>query len=618
MVSDPVDSSARSWAGFRRGRQRAAVLRALLLGAGVAVVLFCAWYAWDRIIIGSVIERGLELVGEVLDPKREPLPNPPTPTGGRRDSDDPVPASAEVASPNLQSRLALWDDELTRWGVDPDAVAERLIRAYSLADLRARALLTHLTGCDFGADREEWRQWLKGRSRSRDTSIAMTGGRRPVRLQHRWSAPVGLTAWYSTLFAIDGTIFIASLGSAIGDPTDSADGVVRVDGKTGDASVIFTPADPGNRDVVGIASGGPLRLFAASRNGFVYCIRHDGELIWKAPLAGPAVTPPLGLDLNSDTHSDVVVLNQAGKLVALNGVTGKTIWVATVAKPPPAARSSGDDPIVRPSVALIGDRARPALLATTTEGHVARIDARSGRIDWHGSLSSGTRGCPIGLNPRRYSGNGGVTISLTGAVWTLSADAERLICRTDWVLPITPAAHVFSSPRGLVRRYARGTGPLIIACIGSASRPSGNSVCAFGDEGLVWRFPPGGNIWATPAVADVNNDKASDLLVASVVPGDAGELRGLLTVISDNGQFLARAPLPHAAETSPLVSDVDGDDKLEILVADQSGLLHCFATQSPGAVEWGSLGGDSHNTMNSDAAFEFGQTPFGYQAAWRP
>jgi hypothetical protein len=63
---------------------------------------------------------------------------------------------------------------------------------------------------------------------------------------------------------------------------------------------------------------------------------------------------------------------------------------------------------------------------------------------------------------------------------------------------------------------------------------------------------------------------------------------------------------------------VDGDGRLELLVADQAGWLCCFATERIGPVEWGLLGGDSHNTRNRQHAYSFGQVPAGAQWNWKP
>jgi outer membrane protein assembly factor BamB len=55
-----------------------------------------------------------------------------------------------------------------------------------------------------------------------------------------------------------------------------------------------------------------------------------------------------------------------------------------------------------------------------------------------------------------------------------------------------------------------------------------------------------------------------------------------------NGKEIKKLKLPgKGAEASPFVGDVDGDGKLEILIADLDGNLYCFDTGSKGKVEVG-------------------------------
>jgi hypothetical protein len=137
-------------------------------------------------------------------------------------------------------------------------------------------------------------------------------------------------------------------------------------------------------------------------------------------------------------------------------------------------------------------------------------------------------------------------------------------------------------------------------------------------KGIAWRYGVDGAIWGTPAIADLNGDHDPEIIVGSIVPGADGHPTGLLSIVSRDGHLLRREALPAAIECSPVVADVDGDGRLDILVADQSGLLHAVTTGSIGPVEWGLFGGDSHNTRNAVNAYAYGQLPVGRQWAWKP
>jgi hypothetical protein len=160
--------------------------------------------------------------------------------------------------------------------------------------------------------------------------------------------------------------------------------------------------------------------------------------------------------------------------------------------------------------------------------------------------------------------------------------------------------------------------PTVLACPTGEHGGRHGGVCLLEPEGVRWRFAVGGAVWGTPAVADLNGDRLSEIVLSSSEPNAEGQLRGAITIVSQAGQCLYRLPLDAPIDCSPVVADVDGDNLLEVLVADQAGWLHCFKTDRFGPVKWGLFGGDSRNTRNAANAYAFGQTPFGHQWRWKP
>jgi outer membrane protein assembly factor BamB len=144
-----------------------------------------------------------------------------------------------------------------------------------------RRLLTHVTGVDYGDRAPDWERWLQARKRLANGQQPSIPPRERVDLSERWTARIGLTSFFSTLIPLDGRIYASSLGAAFDDPADRADGVVRIDGRSGEALLIFEPPEKGPRDILGIAYADNT-VFAACRNGFVYALELDGRLRWKS------------------------------------------------------------------------------------------------------------------------------------------------------------------------------------------------------------------------------------------------------------------------------------------------------------------------------------------------
>lgn len=494
-----------------------------------------------------------------------------------------------------------------------DDLVTLLCKDYPLEDQRVRLLLAHISGADYGDRKKDWARWHEAQRRLRAGKTPEVSRREAVRLEKLWEARIGLTAWFSTIVSLDGTIFVASLGADFDDPQDEADGVVQVDGASGTSSLFFTPPSShrGPRDVIGLAAGDE-GLFVACRNGSVYYVTARGEISWGTHAGDPVVAPPLAVDTNHDGVMDVVVVTREANIVALSGRSGKTTWVTRIAQP------SVNDEMVGATLALgdvlAGDDQE--LIATTPLGNVHVLSVRSGKTLWTDRLAAGTvagiicRPGPPSLGPRAF------VADRAARVWALADAGESVELVQTATLALREADTLIAGLRSIVIDPEQP--PFLIAC------PTGDylghlgGVCVLDPDGIRWRLGIDGAIWATPAVADLNGDGNAEIVVTSIGRPTDDQVAGVLSVLSSTGHCLKRVSLPAPVECSPVVADVDGDAYLEVLVAEQSGRLHCFGTGIYGPVQWGMFGGDSHNTRNQANAFAFGQAPFGYQWQWRP
>lgn len=537
----------------------------------------------------------------------------------------------ERADTPLKVRAALdhWETE-TRpsWEARTDELITLLYWRYPLEDQRVRLLLSRVAGADYGNRREDWKRWFDARRQlQRGLSPRVAQGE-AVALRPRWVAPVGLTAWFTTILPLDGQIYVASLGTGFNDSADTADGIVRVDGASGAAELFFMPPPEhrGPRDVIGIAAGDNV-LFAACYNGSVYCVDARGHVLWHAHAGDPIVAPPLAADTNQDSVTDVVVVTRAGKVLALSGRQGKTSWVASVARP------AADQSLLGATLSLgnVVGQAGPELLVTLPPGQCHALALRTGRSLWSHELATGTVSGAFGAAYRNASGPPAYIGDRAGNVWSLVGVAQTPALRNTgrtvepvrwYALATRRDETLVAGLRMLARtRVPPGEGaatPLVLACLTREYAGNWGAVCALAADGPRWRWPVGGAIWATPAVADLNADRQSEIVVASIETLGDDQAVGVVSIVSAAGHCLRRMTVDAPIECSPVVADVDGDGRLEILVADQSGRLHCFATDGFGPVEWGLYGGDSHNTRNAANAYDYGQRAYGYQWQWRP
>ena len=520
----------------------------------------------------------------------------------------------------LNAALALWERETGRyWRNQPARLVARIFARHALTEPEVRRLLVFMTGADYGERVEDWRRWLADQHRLSTGRQPELPRRQRVVLEPLWSAPVGLTLSFSTILPIDGEIYVASCGRAYDDAGDDADGIVRVQARTGQASYLFVPDQAGPRDVLGLALADG-RLIAACRNGMIYAVGLDGRLQWKAAAGAKLASSPLVFESGERGPLLVAVVTETGKAVAINSANGRTVWVADVVSPglrslSGAAQAAASEPRLSASLALgdlVGD-GKPELIVLSAGGELRALSPDRGRVLLKRAGQSG------GLGGVVFGGGGGsqpqaYTADLEGGVWA--------VYRASQGVQVAPIAQLGArGPSGFVaplRVTAREELADVVACLaGRAGELPGALALLRGPE-LQWRYPLPGCAWGAPAVADLNGDGRVELAATSFGRDARGELAGWLDITSLEGHCLLRARLPAPAEAGPVVADVDGDGRVEVLVADRAGMLHCYRAAALGPIEWGVLGGDPRNTRHAANAYAFSQTPFGRQKRWTP
>lgn len=562
--------------------------RRILWLALIAILLVGGWYTLRSRGVDGSIRRGLTLL-----------------QGAQ--------SAAEV-----EAALAQWEREFGGLGRANDIINAMLDR-YPLSDLRVRELLVHVAGADYGDRTDDWKRWRDAQQRWQQGEQPKLQSGERVKLEKRWEAPVGLTAWFSTIIPLDGRIYIASLGAGFDVEGDDADGVVRVDGATGASEYIFRPQTRSGSDIIGIAAA-VNRLYAASRGGKIYAITFDGALLWEADIDGTVSSPPMAVDVNRDGMDDVIVTTRTGRVAALNGANGRIIWSLGGLRRPSAGTSRNDELAASATLACgrIASDTAPDILVALPDASVRILLSASGAPKLEQSERAGFLSGAVVCGDRPAGAPRAYFADHDARVWSLTRAERKLDLVPTWIA--AREATVIAVPRTI--ELLEGSAPAVLICTSGAAR-GGGSVALLDATGVRWRYVAEGAVWSTPVVANFHRDREKEagrreIAVCSVISDADGRQRGVLLILSIEGHLLRSLELPAPADAAPVICDVDGDQKLDLLIADRAGMMHCYATDGVGPVEWGMFLGDTHNTSNAVNAYSFGQSPFGYQTRWRP
>jgi hypothetical protein len=509
-----------------------------------------------------------------------------------------------------------WERQTARyWHARRDELINYLLKHGRLSDPRVRLLLARVSGADYGDRPDEWKRWLQTRKALEKGEQPRLTGLRRVRLEKRWEAPVGLTAWFTTILPLDGQIYVASLGSSFGDPHDAADGIVRVDGLSGQSELLFQPTESGPGDMLGIAANNN-GLVATCQNGLVYSVAVDGSMRWSARVGAGLCGPPLSLDLNRDGFDDVVVARRSGDCIALDGRNGTTLWTAAAPKRSKSGKGSdtGSGWAGLAAGSLTSDT-KLEIVVATFDGLLRVLAAENGSVRSESTISGGTVSGVVVSGGAGRTGPPAYLADRTGGIWAMIRSGRTMENMIAGELALHSDDTIIAPLRTLGRS---GGPPALVACTAGPYTADQATTVLLEPAGIRWRYPVGGAVWGAPAVGDISGDGEPELVICSISPGADQQPVGTVTVLSAAGQCVWRQVMPAPIECSPVIADVDGDMRLEVLVADQRGWLHCYATGRIGPVEWGLAAGDSHNTRNREHAYSFGQTPCWAQLRWKP
>ena len=389
-------------------------------------------------------------------------------------------------------------------------------------------------------------------------------------LSLKWRKKIGYSTYRTNPIFYNGFIVVGSNGSSYSKQKDRLDGLYFLDAQTGDIQTKAIGESYGDRDVNGVAVS-TEKIFWGDDNQAFFSYNWDGKLLWLNSVDGDVEGSPVLIDVNGDAALDVCFTTESGTVYMFDGKGGTIIWKHQAdfqqVWATPKTRSYMATPV---AIDANRDGTRDIIVGNRN-GRVYALEGKTGEVLWQFRVNT-----PSGIFSSIFiKGNTLYVAESYNVIYELNLKGE---VQHVHELGAVNEAHLFSSPVVSLD----GT-----IAIGSSSK-KGRKGIWFLTKKAGRKFFPIGNVTASPALADMDNDGKADFVVLSE--------SGWLYVFSTQGEMKRRYSLPYGGEATPLIADVDQDGVLELVLMTNDQFISCYDTNSTGEVLWGSFRGNPHNT----------------------
>ena len=396
-----------------------------------------------------------------------------------------------------------------------------------------------------------------------------------TKLDKLWEARVGVTTFRTTMAFANATVIIGTHGKTLKGLNERDDGVYVLDALTGKVRTMIKPPGSGDLDVGGIAVDGD-RVYFGTDNGWVVGASLSGNRLWSYQMQGKVRPAPALGDLNGDGQVDVVVGDEHGTLVALDGATGKRLWQAQTSENDYSAKGF----IAAAAIADLDGDGKLDVVAGARDGVLTAYHGADGRVLWQAAHNSGMHASPQVAD---FDGDGRVEVLAAWSysslavldgetgneLWgqTLSQDDGGIEGLFGTPVPLPGAPGVLIAP---VAWWGKEDGVVGVGPLDRAFK-------TFEDR-----------VSASAVVTDLDNDGVLEAII--------GTEKGALLALHADGGRAVLGTFPGGIEAPAMLADVDHDGRYELLVAARSGMLSCFRTGSTAKPFLARFrGNDAHN-----------------------
>lgn len=432
-----------------------------------------------------------------------------------------------------------------------------------------------------------------------------------------WENQVGITTFRTNIIHHDGKIIVGSNGKKSTQMNDDQDGVYVFQSDNGSRILRIDVLGIEVEDVNGVAAEGD-KLYFGNDNGYFFCYSlEDYEKIWEYWI--PSELPddyddradrhegdfndveaaPVLTDLNGDGKKDVVFTIEGLGLMALDGVTGRKIWHFLYVydfgsyMSSPAAYDLNKDGIA--DFVFGGKRDIDPEIQWDYQNVIYAISGKTGLPIWQHNVHSNVHASPL-IKVNKDSVEIYVAQSYSDVlVLDREGKMSRFINLNEFDGGISG---LFSSPVLTDQN---------VLCIGTSW---------WGESDGVWTVPLNDDnfVQASDGLIEFEKSKrifvksgqvSSSAIVGDVLKANKGNEivivteRGELLIYSSKGILLKRLSLPAGTECTPLLANIDDDNKLELVITGNNGKIYAYQCKTKAkkkAIFWGQFKGDNSNT----------------------
>lgn len=311
-----------------------------------------------------------------------------------------------------------------------------------------------------------------------------------------------------------------------------------------------------------------------SMGGGPYCYVYalsgkDGSVLWRRQFSGDMYATPTLLDINGDNVKDVVMAGRIDNVYAMDGKTGRSLWDLRKKNPDkPFPKANFNTSVI---VSDIDKDGTPDLLTIQggevtnqgiTIGRLFQVSGKTGKILKMEEVPDRREiyAIPSFYKGKKrtwlYVGTGGERIP--GHMFALEFPSFRKVWKYQ-----TYSKGIIASP--LVYHFKGRPYPDVIAGIFD-----GRMVRLDGQTGAVqWKFQTADReSYTSPAVGRFHSSKRRDVITAyykGVWP--RYEQSNLYWIHSGTGKVLHKRPFGTFSLSSPLIADLNGDGRDEVIVS---------------------------------------------------